>query len=250
MRRVPVIALFLGFLAAPAYAAPDLEPARRAVVTVLGEDGVGTGFFISDNQLITASHVVGALERPEILGAGDSTRGRVMKSSKGADLALIEIPSSSPSVLPLVSAAPHLGDTVYAIRADVESDIEVSRGIVSAVRNDDGNEYVQTDAAINPGNSGGPLLSEDGSVVGVVVSKKKDSEGVALAVGAASVRRFLQSEVATSNHARPPSTRSSSSPLWPYLLLLIPVVAFAYLIKRRPRPIKVTLRTTDRAEGK
>jgi len=52
----------------------------------------------------------------------------------------------------------------YLLGEELGLDPTVSRGIVSAKRDD----YLQTDASLNPGNSGGPLLDANGNVIGVI----------------------------------------------------------------------------------
>src|SRR5207253_2988539 len=67
-----------------------------------------------------------------------------------------------------------VGDDVIAIgnALDLAGGPTVTKGIVSATDRslpDSGttDTYVQTDAAINPGNSGGPLVTGDGTVIGM-----------------------------------------------------------------------------------
>ena len=64
--------------------------------------------------------------------------------------------------------------------------LTLTRGIVSsAVRNVNGVQMIQTDAAINRGNSGGPLLNSQAEAVGIIMMKAKDSEATSYAVGTA-----------------------------------------------------------------
>ena len=74
-------------------------------------------------------------------------------------------------------------------------DLSVTRGLVSAVKDDTGRNirWIQTDSAINPGNSGGPMLNLQGQVIGVVSAKfvGVSIEGVGFAISANTVRLYL-----------------------------------------------------------
>jgi hypothetical protein len=58
---------------------------------------------------------------------------------------------------------------------------------------------------VNPGNSGGPLINDDGLIVGIVVLKSSDQEGVGLAVTPAVIRNFIA-------QAPQPAATGSSEP--------------------------------------
>ena len=76
---------------------------------------------------------------------------------------------------------------------DIVPQVSVTRGSVSATRNDDdGNTaYLQTSATVSPGNSGGPMVDEDGYVLGVVRLKLGDSDGIGFAILVNTVKDFL-----------------------------------------------------------
>jgi len=75
----------------------------------------------------------------------------------------------------------------------LEGETTVSKGIVSAFRNFDGVDLIQTDAAVNPGCSGGPLLNFEADVVGVLVGRwpGEDIQGMGFAVSASSAKAFI-----------------------------------------------------------
>ena len=83
------------------------------------------------------------------------------------------------------------GESVYAIGHPYGYGWSLSAGIVSGTDRIVSSSsavvpsMIQTDAAINPGNSGGPLLSEDGTMIGLVSSihtQTGTSDGVAFAI--------------------------------------------------------------------
>ena len=68
-------------------------------------------------------------------------------------------------------------------------------GIISAVRDFDGYQYIQTDAAINPGNSGGSLVNLNGQVIGINSAKfvGEAIEGIGLAIPIDEAKEFIES---------------------------------------------------------
>jgi serine protease Do len=120
----------------------------------------------------------------KIIGADAVTDIALLKISAG-DLAALQLGSSQ-----TVS----VGDAVIAIGNPFGLGQSVSAGIISArariLEDDPYIDFLQTDAAINHGNSGGPLLSTDGTVIGVtsaIFSPSGGSVGLGFAIPAETV---------------------------------------------------------------
>ena len=155
---------------------PDqMQKVTDAVVTVRVGNIHGSGFFITkDGYLLTAAHVVSKRDTCLVLlGDGRQAEARVWKIDEAHDVALLRVAEDNYPALALASSVPPLGTEVYAIGTPLREELErsVSKGIVSAVRNTEGLDAIQTDAAVNRGNSGGPLVDKTGKVVGIVSAK-------------------------------------------------------------------------------
>ncbi len=85
-----------------------------------------------------------------------------------------------------------IGEEVYAIGAPQGLEYTLSRGVVSAKREDDyGSAYIQTDAAISPGSSGGGLFDGNGNLVGVTTFQRKGGENLNFAISADRITDLL-----------------------------------------------------------
>lgn len=164
----------------------------NATVAIVSSDGLGSGFHIKGDLIISNAHVVGNDSRVTVVYKdGKSITGTVIKKDKNKDLAAIRVKDLDKPVLRLDSDTAQ-GDNVIAIGTPKGLPWSVSKGIVSSFRDKDGVNYVQTDTPVNPGNSGGPLIStESGRVVGVVTFKLKDAENLNFAVSAKTLKGFI-----------------------------------------------------------
>lgn len=163
--------------------------AAAAVVLIKSASSTGTGFFVTQDLLLTNAHVVEGQSFVTVrLASGQTLQGRVERTSADLDLAVVRAAArpDANQILQLGSASGiRPGQEVIAIGSPLGLQNTVTRGIVSAVRTTGGVELIQTDAAINPGNSGGPLLDRDGRVIGVTtlkVMRGAESLGFAVAI--------------------------------------------------------------------
>ena len=74
----------------------------------------------------------------------------------------------------------NIGDEVFAIGTPKGLDFSLSRGIISAIRQN--GEIIQTDVALNSGNSGGPLIDKYGCVIGINTFDIENTEGLNFAI--------------------------------------------------------------------
>ncbi len=186
----------------------DEDPAREIIRRLLSGPGaqqenidggsvLGSGFIIRDDGLIvTNRHVVfGARSVRVRLADAREVPAEVIGSDSATDLALLKVNAGHLPVLRLGSSDKvAVGDAVIAIGNPFGLGQTVTAGIISArgrtLEADPYIDFLQTDAAINHGNSGGPLLSMDGTVVGVtsvIFSPTGASVGLGFAIPAETV---------------------------------------------------------------
>lgn len=170
-----------------------------AIVIVKTGNGFGSGFFITKTgYLITNEHVVGDSKkvRLELLDK-PSLVAYVVEVNKEKDLALLKTEGSNFPCLEVEDTNEvQTGDDVIAIGTPKGLSWTVTKGIISAVREEHGISVIQTDVAINPGNSGGPLINvKTGKVVGVnreIVRQSKEGlvlEGLNFAIAAIEISK-------------------------------------------------------------
>ncbi len=172
-----------------------------SVVIVKTEKGLGSGFFISKDEIITNYHVI---ENAMSISVTDKFKKRssavVIKKDLKRDLALLKTNTTGKPVK-FFEGQLKQGEMVEALGHPKGRKFSLTKGWISAIRKESsvysatGNPdvlFIQTDAAINPGNSGGPLFYKD-KVVGVNTQglHKDTSEGMNFAVHFSEVNKFL-----------------------------------------------------------
>ena len=178
----------------PSAAARAVEAITPSVVRVVGygissngkeevERGVGTGVVIVDKGIIlTNLHVVLGADRIVVtFHDGLETAASITGAQPENDLAVLQahkVPDDL-AAAPLRSTQDlRPGDHVVAVGFPFGIGPSTSAGVVSGLQREftspEGkrqlSNLIQFDAAANPGNSGGPLITLDGSVVGIVTA--------------------------------------------------------------------------------
>jgi serine protease Do len=158
---------------------------------------LGSGFVVrADGLIVTNRHVIAGAHAVRVrLPSGREFPAKIVGADPVTDIALLRIDAANLPALRLgTSTAVSVGDSVIAIGNPFGLGQTVTAGIVSArartLEDDPYIDFLQTDAAINRGNSGGPLLSTDGTVVGVtsiIFTPSGGSVGLGFAIPAETV---------------------------------------------------------------
>ncbi len=158
-------------------------------------EAAGSGIIVgsNDNELLIATnyHVVESAEELTVTFMDDTQApGQIKGTDADRDLAVIsvlisDIDANTKDEIAIAvmgdSDALTVGESVIAIGNSLGYGQSVTTGVVSALNRtlegavdpetgmpqDEGYEYIQTDAAINHGNSGGALLNMRGEVIGI-----------------------------------------------------------------------------------
>src|SRR6266849_4457203 len=168
--------------------------------------GIGAGFVIDGNRIMTNAHVVSNSRYLTVERDGDPNKypAKVKFVAHDCDLALITVdaPNFYKDMVPLkFGGIPELESTVSAYGYPIGGErMSVTTGIVSRIdfqlythSSIDSHLAIQISAQINPGNSGGPVM-QNAKVVGVAFQGYSGdvAQGVAYMVPTPVIRRFLK----------------------------------------------------------
>ena len=174
----------------------------QSVVIVRTENGLGSGFYVNNDEILTNYHVIEKSKNINVIDQNNNKSSAiVLKKDLKRDLALLKTNSKGKPVQ-FFSGAIKQGSKVDALGHPKGRKFSISQGIVSAIRKEgsvynatgsDNVLFIQTDAAINKGNSGGPLFLGN-KVIGVNTQglSKQKSEGMNFAVHYSEVLEFLK----------------------------------------------------------
>jgi len=153
---------------------PNLPPVVPAqVVTNVPTQNLGSGVVVNaDGYVLTNHHVVERATNISVgMPDGRSMPAKVIGSDKETDLAVLKLDIWNAATIPIAEKPVAVGDVVLAIGNPFGLDKTVTMGIVSAlgriISAENGEDFIQTDAAVNSGNSGGALVNAYGELVGI-----------------------------------------------------------------------------------
>lgn len=170
---------------------------KKSVVRVVGGYSEGSGFFITEDQVLTNFHVIADEPAPKIIFSdGSFTIAEKILGSKDMDLALLYLKEKHPDKVlklqpdyklhedePLIAAGYPLGTSLPGSVTLLKGSLVAQR----ASRYVQG-RYLQTNISLAEGMSGGPLVEQCGEVVGVNTS---GLSGLSLFIDSATVFNSL-----------------------------------------------------------
>ena len=152
---------------------------------------LGTGFAISDDEVLTARHLVMGAEQVQLRDAtGRIWSARVLGTDARTDLALLKVIDGNLTPASLgQSRSLRVGAEVAAIGNPFGLGHSLSTGVVAHLdrrleQSADGPrvDFVQLSIPLNPGNSGGPVFDTQGQVVAVLAGTHTQGQGIAFGV--------------------------------------------------------------------
>ena len=206
---------------------------KSAVLILVESGGLGSGFFVNDNTVLTNAHVVGENPYTKSILVGNKSMGgfsfaRVMAITSvnneigEADFALLTIENSvAPDTLIFTTKISRLQNVIAigypgsvmssstdfqemlqqinsgTVDANIPDSVFTTGRVMVTQDNRQGIDLILHRASISPGNSGGPLVDECGRVVGLntFVRAEDDtgSDRIFYAIKSNDVMNFLDS---------------------------------------------------------
>lgn len=172
----------------------ELENASSSVVQILGAAekcgyiSTGSGFVAEQGLVVTNSHVLSGVSSPTVQDArGRTYPGVVVYNDPVQDLAFISVQQLPLNPLTIGTENAASGDTVTFMGYPKGGPFSAKPATVQGVGNiqtvdsetgkpNPNRQVYQIAADVQHGNSGGPILTSDGTVVGVVFAKATEGQ--------------------------------------------------------------------------
>lgn len=161
-------------------AIPDIvDELQPSVVSIVVENGEGSGVIVDADTVVTNAHVVGDSEEVQVvLASGRRVDATVEAIDPRTDLALLSLPDENLPAATFATSLPRVGELAIALGNPLGFEKTVTAGIISGLHRavpSSGQtpaliDLIQTDAPISPGNSGGALVNARGEVIGINVA--------------------------------------------------------------------------------
>lgn len=207
----------------------------KAVLITCG-DAIGAGFFIQENLVATARHVVDGCTRATIENNHhESSTGTVVMKKTDLDIAFIMTQSTIASIVTFDKKSPRAGATVSIVGAPIDG-LVLSTGTLRDIGQTSGGYTLSLDIPADHGNSGGPVFSE-GGLIGLIVAKS--DFGLIYGYGEEEIIRALSAKT-NSRTDGVKSIKNDTSQLENLLLIsflmnAVLLIAVTFLLAKRKR---------------
>jgi S1-C subfamily serine protease len=177
---------------------PDaVERLAASVVGIAQRRGAASGVVWRPGVVVTAASALWRMSRVQlVLPGGEQVAGEVRGADGSTDLAAITFEGEVPAAERAASAAPRIGDFVFAVGREGSGRVQASFGHVGAAggewrtwRGGRVDRLIRLDGGLYPGLAGAPVADASGQVIGVASPALSRLHGVVLPV--ATIERVL-----------------------------------------------------------
>lgn len=176
----------------------------NSTVTIETESGIGSGFFIDNNIIVTNYHVVKGDSEIYCYLNNSNVKYKISKYfevDEKSDLILLYSEElNMPSIKMASSHNISPGEKIYVIGSPKGLPATISDGIISGLRDFDGEQLIQISAPISPGSSGGPVVNSNGELVGIAVGQFKEGQNLNFAIPKIKLEKLLSKVKTSSNN--------------------------------------------------
>jgi len=183
-----------------------LQQVPKSMVTILADGTAGRGFFFDqDGRIVTSCDKVHSASRIKVTThSGDVFLGTIVGLDADRDLAVIQIPTRTPQHLPIAATGVELGADIFILNS-ASATGEPTRATINAVRMIGGTMLIQFDQPIPSSDCGSPLLTEQGTAIGIVSEKlKQDMANTGFGVRLENLECLKALDHSTENWLKPP----------------------------------------------
>ncbi|MDB5170413.1 MAG: serine protease [Candidatus Saccharibacteria bacterium] len=174
---------------------------RDSIVKIIGQGcgGIvdGSGFVVRPDLVATNAHVVAGIKNPHVQDDNGTHKATVVWFDPNLDFAILRVNDLAGRSLKLstATASPgtpvailgYPGGGVFVAKPGAVLDQFIASGRNIYGKASASRQVYEVQADIIPGNSGGPMVSKDGSVVGVIFAESTTYDQVGYALTAASI---------------------------------------------------------------
>ena len=185
----------------PALAGSEVvKTSKKSVVKVLGTAPScsrrieGSGFVYAPERVMTNAHVVAGTKKVSIELNGSQKSAVVVAYDPDRDLAVLYVKGLNAPVMPFAKKKAETGADAVVIGFPLDGPYDAQSARIRESRNINGPDIYDTRkvtrdiytirALVRSGNSGGPLVSPDGTVLGVIFAAAADDPSTGFAITA------------------------------------------------------------------
>jgi uncharacterized protein (TIGR02145 family) len=144
----------------------------NSTITIETDDGIGSGFFVGQNVIATNYHVIENTNTAFVYTNNSNDKYKVLGYlgiDIKNDLVLLKVENLKRPAIKFAQNPVKPGNKIYVIGSPKGLPATISDGIVSGLREIEGNNLIQITAPISSGSSGGPVLNSTGQLIGISV---------------------------------------------------------------------------------